>query len=114
MKAEYKQKIAGIFAAIVVVCVGLVLLGHDTVNAAGSGTITGSVKLSGTPPHMKGIDMSKDPYCVKQHENNPAKMENVVVGKDNGLENVVLYISQGLSGEAAAQKGSGTPVFDQK
>ena len=29
------------------------------------------MKLSGTAPHMKGIDMSKDPYCVKQHENSP-------------------------------------------
>ena len=46
---------------------------------------------------MKGIDMSKDPFCVKQHENNPAHLENVVVGEGGGLQNVVLYISQGLS-----------------
>src|SRR5579864_7902246 len=103
MKAEYKQKIAGIFAAIVVVCVGLVLLGHDTVNAAGSGSITGTVKLNGTPPHMRGIDMSKDPYCSKAHASDPAMMETVVVGKDQGLRNVVLYISQGLSAADAGQ-----------
>src|SRR5579864_3284403 len=113
MKAEYKQKIAGIFAAVVVVCVGLVLLGHDTVNAAGSGSITGSVKLSGTPPHMRGIDMSKDPYCVKQHENNPAKMENVMVSSSGGLQNVVLYISDGLSGSDASAVPSEEPTVDQ-
>ena len=44
----------------------------EHVKAAGEGSITGTVKLNGTAPHMKGIDMSKDPYCVKQHKDNPA------------------------------------------
>ncbi|MGH9517582.1 MAG: carboxypeptidase regulatory-like domain-containing protein [Terriglobales bacterium] len=87
---------------------------NKKVNAAGEGSITGTVKLNGTPPHMRGIDMSKDPYCSKAHANDPAKMETVVVGKDQGLANVVLYISQGLSGSEAAQKASGEPTFDQK
>ena len=55
--------------------------------------------------------MSKDPYCAKAHASDPAKLELVVVGKNNGLENVVLYISQGWNG--AAPKSAG-PVFDQK
>ena len=50
---------------------------------------------------MKGIDMSKDPVCSKAHESSPAKMENVVTGAGDGLENVVLYISQGLTGNEA-------------
>jgi plastocyanin len=87
---------------------------NKKVNAAAEGSITGTVKLSGTPPHMRGIDMSKDPYCSKAHASDPAKMETVVVGKDQGLQNVVLYISQGLSAADASQKQSTTPVFDQK
>lgn len=83
-----------------------------TVHAAGSGKITGTVKLDGTAPHMKGIDMSKDPYCVKVHANDPAHLELVEVGKGGGLENVVLYISEGLSGSAT--KPTNVPVFDQK
>jgi plastocyanin len=95
--------------------VGLCTIGlNKRVNAASEGSITGTVKLSGTPPHMRGIDMSKDPYCSKAHASDPAKMETVVVGKDQGLQNVVLYISQGLSAADAAQKQSTTPVFDQK
>src|SRR5256885_11747984 len=95
--------------------VGLSTIGlNKKVNAAAEGSITGTVKLSGTPPHMRGIDMSKDPYCSKAHASDPAKMETVVVGKDQGLQNVVLYISQGLSAADAAQKQSTTPVFDQK
>ncbi|HEY4676586.1 MAG TPA: hypothetical protein VIJ01_05465, partial [Candidatus Angelobacter sp.] len=87
---------------------------NKKVNAAAEGSITGTVKLSGNPPHMRGIDMSKDPYCSKAHASDPAKMETVVVGKDQGLQNVVLYVSQGLSAADAAQKQSTTPVFDQK
>ncbi len=72
-------------------------------SAAAEGKITGTVKLNGAAPHMKGIDMSKDPFCVKQHENNPAHLENVVVGAGGGLQNVVLYISEGLSAAEASR-----------
>ena len=99
----------------ILLSVGVLLLEQPVnVNAAAQGTVTGTVKLSGTAPHMKGIDMTKDPYCAKYHASTPAHLENVVVGKDNGLENVVIYISQGLSGATADQKPSAVPVFDQK
>lgn len=112
MKNRYR--FAAAFAVLVSLGVTGLIVGQKTVNAAGEGSITGSVKLSGTAPHMRGIDMSKDPYCVKQHESNPAKMENVVVGSGGGLENVVLYISEGLSGAAASAVPSEQPKFDQK
>src|SRR5579871_462426 len=87
---------------------------RQAVSAAGEGSITGTIKLDGTAPHMRGIDMSKDPYCVKAHANNPAHLETVVVGPNNALENVVIYISQGLNAEASNAKPSAEPVFDQK
>jgi plastocyanin len=113
MKIQYKQKFAAVLPALVLVCVGALILGQK-VSAAGGGSITGSVKLSGTPPHMRGIDMSKDPYCVKQHANSPVMMENVVVGSSGGLENVVLYISEGLTGNEASAVSTEEPEFDQK
>jgi hypothetical protein len=112
MKNWYKQVIP-VFLALLVLATAALLM-SNRVSAAGEGSITGSAKLTGTPPHMKGIDMSKDPYCVKQHENNPAKMENVVLGSGGGLANVVLYISEGLSGGAATAVSSEEPTFDQK
>jgi Carboxypeptidase regulatory-like domain len=51
---------------------------------------------------------------VKQHENSPVKLENVVVGSGGGLANVVLYISGGLSGAAASAAPTEQPKFDQK
>lgn len=114
MKNARMQKFTSAFVALLIVCAGALLLVKDAkVSAAGTGSITGTVKLNGTAPHMKGIDMSKDPYCVKQHENSPAKLENVVVGSNGGLQNVVLYISEGLSGSEATAVPSEKPKVDQ-
>ncbi len=108
-----RHKFAVILFSIVLVCCGALILGNR-VNAAADGKITGTVKLDGTPPHMKGIDMSKDPYCVKAHANDPAHLETVVVGSGGGLENVVLYISAGLPASAQSEAPTNVPVFDQK
>ena len=111
MKIHYK--VASMTSMLLLLAFGL-LWSARSVSAAASGKISGTVKLDGAAPHMKGIDMSKDPYCVKQHENSPAHLENVVVGTGGGLANVVLYISEGLSGAEASQAPAQEPVFDQK
>ena len=108
-----QYRLAAVLSSVVLLCCGALLL-NPNVSAAGEGKISGSVKLTGTAPHMRGIDMSKDPWCAKQHANSPAHMENVVVGSGDGLENVVLYISEGLTGGALAEVPTETPVFDQK
>jgi hypothetical protein len=112
MKSSYKYHLGVLLPVLVLVGIGAVIRAQK-VNAAGEGSITGSVKLSGAAPHMKGIDMSKDPYCSKAHESSPATMENVMVGSNGGLQNVVLYISDGLSGDAANAVPSEEPTFDQ-
>jgi plastocyanin len=108
-----KQEILAVITAVILVSCGALLLNHK-VSAAAEGKITGTVKLDGTAPHMKGIDMSKDPYCTKVNANNTPHMENVVVSSGGELENVVLYLSEGLSGAALTQPASNVPVFDQK
>jgi hypothetical protein len=102
-----------VLSAVVLLCCGALLL-NQNVNAAGEGKISGTVKLEGTAPHMRGIDMSKDPYCAKLHASDPAHLETVVVGQGGGLEHVVLYISEGLTGGALTSVPSEEPVFDQK
>ena len=109
MPMKVQLKIAGMLAALALVA-ALAITHGPSVKAAGNGKITGTVKLDGAAPHMKGIDMSKDPYCAKAHESSPAQLQLVVVGKNNGLENVVLYISQGWNGPAPKTTAA---VFDQ-
>ena len=103
---------AAVLFAVVLICCGALILSQN-VSAAGEGKITGTVKLDGAAPHMKGIDMAKDPYCSKAHATDPGHLETYVVGADGGMENVVVYISEGLSGNAAAPSAT-EPVFDQK
>lgn len=112
MSSKQLHSATALLLTIALVCVASLMTRHKVV-AAGEGSITGTVKLDGTAPHMRGIDMSKDPWCVKQHANSPAHLETVVVGPGNGLANVVLYITQGLSA-SANQKSSAVPTFDQK
>jgi hypothetical protein len=101
---------AAVLSLVVLVC-GLALILSSRVNAAGEGKITGTVKLDGVAPHMKGIDMSKDPYCSKAHATDPGHLETVVVGANGGLANVVLYLD-GYNGPAVTS--TAVPVFDQK
>src|ERR1700726_3760492 len=105
------NRVTVVFLAAILVAGGVLFLGQR-VNAAGEGKITGTVKLDGTAPHMKGIDMSKDPYCSKAHANDPGHLETYVVGASGGLENVVLYLSEGYSGNQTVS--TTVPVFDQK
>jgi Carboxypeptidase regulatory-like domain len=107
------RNFAALLSAGVLVCCGA-LISNQNVSAAGEGKITGTVKISGTAPHMRGIDMSKDPYCAKAHASDPAHMQNVVAGSGGGLEYVVLYLSEGLTGGALTAVPSEVPVFDQK
>jgi len=113
MKHQRNRGWAAILATLVLVGLGSLTISHKA-SAAAEGKITGTVKLDGTAPHMKGIEMSKDPVCDKAHANNPAHSENVVVGKGGGLENVVLYISEGLSASELNAKPTQVPIFDQK
>ncbi len=59
-------------------------------------SLKGTVKFEGTAPKPTKIDMSADPLCAKAHST-PPTTEEVVVGANSGLENVVVYVSDGLT-----------------
>jgi hypothetical protein len=106
-------KLAGMLSLLLLLAFGVLYSGQP-VRAAAGGRITGVVKFDGTPPHERPIDMSKEPSCAQIHAGNPVRTEGVVVGSGGGLQNVVVYLSQGLDASTAAQVASGTPSFDQK
>ena len=110
MKTQYR--IAVLTLSLVLVAAALVRF-VPRVGAAATGQIVGTVKLDGQTPHQKPIDMSKDPACAQSHGGAPAATENVVVGANGGLANVVVYISQGLTGNEAAPS-SQPATIDQK
>jgi len=107
------QKLAALMTALLLVSAAGLML-NQKVSAAAEGKITGTVKLDGTPPHEKPIDMSKEPSCAKEHASNPVKTESVVASGGGELKYVVLYISEGLSGGAASAVPSQPQTWDQK
>jgi hypothetical protein len=58
-------------------------------------TLTGTVKLEGAAPKRAVLSMAKEPTCAAIHKT-PPLAEDVVVGSGGGLQNVVIYISEGL------------------
>src|SRR5260370_23384611 len=61
-----------------------------------TGIITGVVKLDGPAPQGKPINMAKEPECVKVHPV-PVLTQEVVVGESGALQNVIVYVSEGLT-----------------
>lgn len=82
-----------------------------TVDPATAATITGSVKLDGTAPRARRINMAAEQSCAATHGSKPPMTEEVVTGEGNTLANVVVYVKSGLSGAAPA--ASGTVEIDQ-
>jgi plastocyanin len=73
---------------------GLWLIKAPTAPAAdaNAGSISGTVKFDGTPPHDAVIDMSQDPLCKGTN-----RAETYVVNNGD-LANVFVYVKDGLSG----------------
>jgi plastocyanin len=71
--------------------------------------ITGVVTLQGTPPPNPSINMASDPYCLELG----AATTPVFVVSDGGLENVFVYVKDGLGG-LTFPVPSKSVVLDQK
>lgn len=72
---------------------------------ASAGDITGTVKLNGAaPPDLVNDAIASDPNCGKLHTE-PVKIQFYLVGADNGLKDVVVYLKsvKGKSTGASAE-----------
>src|SRR5581483_10199241 len=93
MTKQFKYKVAALTCVVLLLTIGVIISSRKVHAAppAGEGSITGTVKLNGTPPHQKPIDMSKEPSCAAIHASKTVTTENVVAGAGGGLANVVVY-----------------------
>ena len=81
----------------------------NPVDPATAGAVSGKVTFMGTPPPSETISMSSDPRCM----NAGAKTETVLVSGDGSLQNVFVYVKDGLG--ALKFPVPATPlVLDQK
>jgi hypothetical protein len=70
------------------------------------------VKFKGTAARPTRIDMSADPFCAQAHSS-PAITEDLLTDANGGLENVVVYVSDGL-GTATFPIPDEPAVMEQK
>jgi plastocyanin len=68
--------------------------GAQRVDESKAGSLAGRVVLEGTAPTNAPVKMSADPFCIGQNPNG-ATFENVIV-TNGGLENVFVYVKDGL------------------
>lgn len=65
---------------------------------AGSATVSGTVKFSGTAPTPAKIKMDADPQCLLQHTDAVLAQE-VVVNANGTLKHAFVYVKTGLEGK---------------
>ena len=70
--------------------------GGKPVDAATSGSVTGTILFTGTPPQNKTINMIDVPNCAKTHSA-PVMTEGFVPGDNGTLQNVVVYLQGDFS-----------------
>lgn len=77
-----------------------------------TGTIVGQVIYKGPPRKPRLISMTADPKCAQLHGNRPVTSDEFVVGPNNGLQWVFVYVKQKPPGSYSPPS---TPVvLDQK
>jgi plastocyanin len=76
----------------------------------GDSTITGRIKFDGKAPTPRVIRMDSDQLCMPE---GPNTSEVIVVGPDNGLQNVFVYVKDGL-GDRTFPAPKTPVVLDQK
>ena len=91
--------------AAVVTTASFVLAGYFALTAAAGGSppdthgavsVTGTIRLDGAVPRPAHIQMAADQNCSKMHPSG-ASAEDVIVGPNGTLGNVIVYVSDGLS-----------------
>jgi len=75
-------------------------------------TLSGKVMFEGTPPKPVPIRMNADPVCLLQHKGGVTS-EEVLVNPDGTLQNVFVYVKEGLGGQTFTAPTEPV-VFDQK
>ncbi len=68
--------------------------GGKRVDPATAGSLSGRVTFEGTPPAPAPLKMASDPACAEGSGDHP--MDDAVLVKDGALQNVFVYVKEGL------------------
>ncbi len=83
----------------------------ESTGATGTSSISGTVRFEGTVRELRPLRMDADPVCAKKHTED-VMPEFFVLGEDNALANVLIYVTGGLADGSYAAP-SEPAVLDQ-
>ena len=86
--------------------------GGKKVDAATTGSLSGKIVLTGTPPPVQMIRMNTDPKCTESGASSPS--EAAIVGSAGGIANVFVYVKDGLDPAYSFDMPTASVVLDQK
>lgn len=70
------------------------------IDPATTGVVTGTVRLTGTPPEARMVRMDGDKRCASLVPGATRATESYVVGPNSTLANVFVYVKKGLEGRS--------------
>jgi hypothetical protein len=73
---------------------------YQVVSVSDAGTITGTVKWSGTPPRSLTFPVTKDPAVCDPDSHKRVDLERLIVGPDGGVANTVVFLKDVSRGKA--------------
>lgn len=107
------NKVFALFALALVACVATshAVRAGSPLTSTGA-TVRGSVRFEGKVPAAKAISMAADPVCAKLHSS-PVMAQEVLADAKGDLQNVVVFVSEGL-GDRTFDAPSQPAVVEQK
>ena len=100
-----RMRVAFSLLMVALVAAAALLVWHPQASAQGGGSISGEVKVTGTPPAPKVVKVNKDNEVCGQEK----KIADVAVGPGNGLADAVVSVT-----EAKGAKPAKKATLDQK
>jgi choline dehydrogenase-like flavoprotein len=73
---------------------------YQVVTVKNGGTISGTVKWTGTMPHLTPFAISKDPQICDPNSKKTRDLERLVIGPQAGVANTVVFLKDISSGKA--------------
>jgi hypothetical protein len=73
---------------------------YRVVNVVDGGSVSGTVKWSGTVPHALNFPVTKDPQICDPDSKKSVDMERLIIGPQEGVANTIVYLKNISSGKA--------------
>jgi hypothetical protein len=100
-----------------IVCVllsmGVGLSGESPQFSAAAGRLTGRAVFDGPPPPPETLNLKANPYCVKA-AGPDVSSEAVLIDQQGGLQNVFVYVKEGLDPRYSFDLPPAVVVLDQR